>query len=200
MDVDLGAVASFLEAWGYAALLLLLVLNGIGSPIPEDLLLFATGYLVYVGVFQWPAALAIAMSGVVVSDVMLYSAGRHLAWRSTRWPDSRLLSAKRLQRATRWFARLGNGAVFVARLVPGTRALVFATAGARALPIRIFLRYDLVGAAVWVPMLLVIGYTSGNSVGELDNAIRLLWQGAFWMIAAALVLAWMAWGREVSKL
>ena len=63
--------------WGYPALLLLLVLTGVGLPIPEDLLLVTAGYLVFTDVFQWPLALAVSLIGVVVSDVMLYSAGRH---------------------------------------------------------------------------------------------------------------------------
>ncbi|MDP2055796.1 MAG: hypothetical protein Q8L75_19330, partial [Acidobacteriota bacterium] len=49
---------------------------GVGSPIPEDLLLLTAGYLVFSGVFVWPAALAIGLAGVVISDVMLFSAGR----------------------------------------------------------------------------------------------------------------------------
>lgn len=36
-----------LGTWGYPALLLLLILNGVGSPIPEDLLPLTEGYLVY---------------------------------------------------------------------------------------------------------------------------------------------------------
>ena len=31
---------------------------------------------------------------------------------------------------TRWFERRGHGVIFIARLTPGTRALVFLTAGA----------------------------------------------------------------------
>ena len=74
--------------WGYPALLLLLVLTGLGSPIPEDLLLVTAGYLVFTDVFQWPLALVVCLIGVVVSDVMLYSAGRHLAWQSTWGPGA----------------------------------------------------------------------------------------------------------------
>lgn len=154
---------------GYPALLLLLILTGVGSPIPEDLLLLTAGYLVFTDVFQWPLALVISAIGVVVSDLMLYSAGRHLACRSTRWSDGRVLSPERLQRTTRWFARLGHGVVFIARLTPGTRALVFLTAGARAVPVWSFLRYDAMGAALWVPAMLAVGYATGTRIGDLER-------------------------------
>lgn len=200
--MDPNIVSNLLATWGYPALLLLLILTGVGSPIPEDLLLLTAGYLVYTDVFHWPLALLICAIGVVVSDLMLYSAGRHLAWRSARWSEGRVLSPGRLPRTTRWFARLGHGVIFIARLTPGTRALVFLTAGARAVPVRSFLRYDVLGAALWVPAMLAVGYATGTRIGDLDNAIGWLNQSAVWAVAAAglLVVIWLSWGREESKL
>jgi membrane protein DedA with SNARE-associated domain len=97
-------------------------------------LLLTAGYLVFVGVFEWSLALGISAFGVVTSDLMLYSRGRHIAWRSERWPEDHFLSPERLQRATRWFARCGQSLVLIARLVRGTRAIVFVTAGVHSVP------------------------------------------------------------------
>lgn len=200
--MDAATLSSLLETWGYAALLLLLILNGVGSPIPEDLVLLSAGYLVYAGVFEWPLALAISAVGVVTSDVMLYSAGRHLAWHSARASDDALLSPRRLQRTTRWFARLGHGVIFVARLVPGTRAVVFLTAGAHGIPAGRFLRYDVLGASLWVPGMLFAGHASGAAVGDLGEAVAWLNRSALWAMAALslLLVLWLTWGREASKL
>lgn len=77
--MDSNTVANLLGTWGYPALFFLLILTGVGSPIPEDLLLLTAGYLVFSDVFQWPIALGIGATGVVVSDLILYSAGRHIA-------------------------------------------------------------------------------------------------------------------------
>nr|MBA3948515.1 hypothetical protein [Acidobacteriota bacterium] len=52
--------------------------TGVGSPIPEDLILATAGYLVSAGVFGWPGALAAGVFGVVASDAMLYGWGRRL--------------------------------------------------------------------------------------------------------------------------
>jgi membrane protein DedA with SNARE-associated domain len=139
---------------------------------------------------------------VVISDVMLYSAGRHLAWRSMRWSDSRVLSRERLARATGWFDRIGDPLVFIARLIPGTRAMVFISAGARALPVSSFLRYDVLGASVWVPSVLVIGHASGSHIGDVEMVMAWVSRSAVWMIAivSVLFLIWLSWGREESKL
>jgi membrane protein DedA with SNARE-associated domain len=200
--MDPEALSTVLDVWGYPVLLLLLVLTGVGSPIPEDLLLLTTGYLVFSDVFEWPAALAVSLLGVVLSDVMLYSAGRHLAWRSTRRPESQMLSRQRLDRATRWFHRVGEPLVLIARLVPGTRVMVFLAAGVRALPVWSFLRYDVAGAALWVPGMLLVGYASGSRVGNLEMLITWVGRSAVWMmvIPCVLLLIWLAWGREESKL
>lgn len=200
--VDPETLSALLHAWGYPALLLLLILTAAGSPIPEDLLLLTAGYLVFSDVFEWPAALAVSLVGVVLSDVMLYSAGRHLAWRSTRWPNSRAISGERLERATGWFNRVGHPLVLIARLIPGTRAMVFLAAGVRSLPVWSFLRYDVLGASLWVPSMLVVGHASGSRIGDLEMVIAWVSRSAVWMIAIASVflLIWLSWGREESKL
>lgn len=191
-----------LSLWGYPALLLLLILTGVGFPIPEDLLLLTAGYLVFSDIFQWPAALAVSLIGVIVSDLMLYSAGRHLAWNAMRNSEPRVLSRERLERATRWFDRFGDRVVFIARLLPGTRAMVFVSAGVRSVSMGSFLRHDALGASLWVPSVLAVGYASGTHIGNIESAIAWGSSGGVWIAAVAIVLLllWQSWGREESKL
>lgn len=92
--------------------------------------------------------------------------------------------------------------MFIARLIPGTRAMVFISAGARALPVSSFLRYDVLGASVWVPSVLVIGHASGSHIGDVEMVMAWVSRSAVWMIAivSVLFLIWLSWGREESKL
>ncbi len=195
-------LAELVATWGYLALLVLLLLTGVGSPIPEDLLLLVAGYLVFTGVTGWPLTVTICLVGVVGSDTMLYSAGRHLAWRPCKSLEERVLSPARLRRVTRWFDRIGPKAVFAARLVPGTRALVFVTAGLRGLPASRFLIYDLLGALIWVPLLVLLGHQLGDRVGDLSALADWSQDGSVWlaMLALTLLVLWHVWGREESKL
>lgn len=195
-------IADFLSTWGYLALLALLLLTGIGSPLPEDLLLLIAGYLVYAGTMTWPLALAVAMTGVVGSDMVLYAAGRHLVWRPRASLERRVLSPGRLRRVTRLFDRIGATAVFAARLIPGTRAVVFVTAGVRGLPASRFLAADVLGALLWVPFLLIVGHSFGPRIGSLSDFAEWTQRGTLWLAVAALVLVilWLLFGREESKL
>jgi membrane protein DedA with SNARE-associated domain len=99
-------------------------------------------------------------------------------------------------------SRCGYGLVLVARLVPGTRAIVFATAGANSIPISSFLRYDILGAALWVPAMLAAGRVAGRHIGSLGNVVDGFERaGAFaFLIASVVFLVWFWLGREESKL
>jgi membrane-associated protein len=195
-------LAEFIALWGYPALFALLLLTGIGSPIPEDLVLLMGGYLVFVGATTWPLTLTVSLVGVVGSDTVLYSAGRHVACRSRSNLEERVLSPAHLRRVTSWFARFGAVTVFGARLVPGTRALVFGAAGLHGLPASRFLISDALGALIWVPLLLNVGHRLGDRVGDLNALLQWTQHGGAWLaaFAAMLLIVWLIWGREESKL
>ena len=107
-----------------------LAATGIGFPIPEDLLLLAGGYLIALDVFGWPATWALGVVGLMVSDVILFTAGRRLRHESIEGTRlERVLRPERVRAATAWFDRLGSPAIVAARFVPGSRAIVFVTAG-----------------------------------------------------------------------
>jgi membrane protein DedA with SNARE-associated domain len=201
--MDPNAAAEFLSIWGYPAFVVLLLATGFGSPIPEDLLLLVGGYLISADVFSWQLVLPLAMIGVVGSDCILYVAGRHLRTRSIRGPRfRRLIRPARLRLATRWFGRMGDRSIFVARLVPGTRAVTFITAGLRGVaPVR-FLILDVLGALVWVPLLLFSGGLLGEQIGGLHRILGWIARGAEWaiLLGILLLIAWWWWGREESKL
>jgi membrane protein DedA with SNARE-associated domain len=200
--MDPHELSELVGAWGYLALLALFLATGVGSPIPEDVLLMTTGYLLFAGALEWPAAWAVALAGVVASDLILFLAGRQAASRASRRQDDHFLSRARLSAATRWFDRAGDPLILLARLVPGTRAVVFFTAGLRSVPASTFLVYDGVGALVWVPAMLAVGQAAGPRLGELEMMVERVQSGAFWVLlaAAGLLVLWRTRGREQSKL
>lgn len=127
-------LAELLGDWGYATYVFLLCATGVGSPIPEDLILATAGYLVSAGVFGWPGAIAAGVFGVVASDAMLYGWGRRLRGGAAGGWLSRFVRPDHLARADRWLSRFGPWSVFVARLVPGARAVAFIGAVLRQMP------------------------------------------------------------------
>ncbi len=199
--MDPTVIASVLQDWGYPALLALLCATGIGSPLPEDLLLLSGGYMISAGVFAWRVTLPLAITGVVASDLMLFGFGRRMRTHSLGGWAGRVLPIARLQRAEP-FARAGAASVLIARLVPGTRAIVFISAGLHGVSPVVFLVLDVLGAAIWVPLLLWVGTALGEEIGGLGALLSGISRAAFWVAAAAvlLLIAWRFWRTEESKL
>jgi membrane protein DedA with SNARE-associated domain len=192
-----GAVA-LLSTWGYPAYLLLFLASALGSPITEDLLLLIGGYLAGIGVFRWPIALGIALPGVLATDLAMYGVGRKVRSHTLRGGLlRRYVRPGRLRLATRWFSRFGDRVVFLARLVPGTRLLVFVTAGLRGMPIGRFLAYDATAALLWVPSIMWVGHDLGERFGSFDATLR--WVGdrvlLLVLLAAAVYAVRRLWRR-----
>lgn len=200
--MDPTTLGELLAEWGYAAYLTLLYATGVGSPIPEDLLLLTAGYLVSVEVFSWPGAFVLGVFGVVTSDLMLYGWGTRLGSGAPGRRLRRLASPRHVKAATAWLNRFGDVMVFAARLLPGTRAITFIGAGMRDMPIGRFLVFDTLGAIIWVPFVLTLGAALGEEIGGLDRLMSRLGQVGGWLLAAAIVLlvVWHRWRSEESKL
>lgn len=200
--MDPRTIAELLGDWGYATMLVLLCATGVGSPLPEDLILASAGYLISAGVFSWPAALAIGVAGVVASDAMLYGWGRRLREGADSGWLVRIVSPQHMRRMERLLVRFGDGSVLVARLLPGTRAVAFMGAGIRRMAFGRFLLLDLAGALLWVPLVLYMAAQLGEEIGGLERLLGRLGRFGGWMIAGAivLVLLWRWWRAEESKL
>lgn len=195
-------LAELLGDWGYPIYLLLLMATGVGSPIPEDLILATAGYLVSASAFSWPGALILGVLGVVTSDVLLYAWGRRLHAGVSRGWMGRLVRPHHLVAAERWLVRFGDKAVFFGRLVPGTRTVAFVGAGMRRVPLGRFLLFDVLGAAVWVPAVLFAGTQIGEEIGGLDQLLARLTRSIVWVVLGLVILValWKWRGAEASKL
>jgi len=77
------------------------------------------------------------------------------------------ITAERLDRAERFFARRGNRIVVVARFIDGLRQLNGVIAGITAMPWRSFLIYNALGAALWVGWWTSVSYLLGNHLVKI---------------------------------
>jgi membrane protein DedA with SNARE-associated domain len=167
-----GLVSSYIEHFTYAGLFLVLVLCGLGLPVPEDLALLTGGFLVHRGITQYPTTLAISFVGVVAGDNSLFFLGRRFGTSVLRYLGfvrPRILP--RIERLKVFMDRHGHMAIFYARFLAGVRALVYLTAGSAGVTPRRFVVYDALGALISVPLMVSVGYFFGH---QIDLAIRYL--------------------------
>lgn len=146
-------IQEFIEHFTYGGIVLVLLLGGLGVPLPEELPILAAGALAREAVIRWWIALPLCIVGVLVGDVVLYWAGRHwgerlLGWRVVRF----VLTEARERRLLSAYRRHGLKIVVIARHVVGLRAAAFLTAGIARLPFWKFLLVDTAAACVGVPV------------------------------------------------
>ncbi len=167
-----GLVSSYIEHFTYVGLFLVLLLCGLGLPVPEDLALLTGGFLVHRGITQYPTTLAISFVGVVAGDNSLFFIGRRFGTGILRYVGFvRPRVLPRIERLKRFMDRHGHMAIFYARFLAGMRALVYLTAGSAGVSPRRFVVYDALGALISVPVVVSIGYFFGD---QIESAIRYL--------------------------
>jgi membrane protein DedA with SNARE-associated domain len=155
----------YLEHFPLLALFLLLILGGIGLPVPEDATLILCGLLIANEVIRPVPALATVYAGVLTTDVLLYSIGRTFGRDVvTHKRFNRFLSRDRLNRLEQRFRKNGFLFVLFGRHVVGLRAQVFLVAGVMAMPFTNFLAADAVSALGTIALMVGIGYTGRNSL------------------------------------
>jgi membrane protein DedA with SNARE-associated domain len=178
-----GIVSGYIEHFTYLGLFVILLLCGMGLPMPEDIALLAGGFLVHRGVIRYPITLAVALLGVVAGDNSLFFLGRHFGTGLVRYFGlNRPGSKAQIDRIRAFMRRHGHRAIFYARFLAGLRALIYLSAGSFGVtPLR-FLAYDLLGAIISVPIVVSIGYLFG---GQLEVVIHYLggFERLLWVVA-----------------
>ncbi|MGB0060125.1 DedA family protein [Candidatus Binatus sp.] len=167
-----GLISTYIEHFTYLGLFVVLMLCGLGLPIPEDVALLAGGYLVHRGITRYPITLAVSLVGVVTGDNSLFFLGRHFGSGLVRYFSiGRPGRKQQIERIEGFMQRHGHRAIFYARFLAGLRALVYLSAGSFGVRPALFLFYDLLGALISVPIVVTLGYVFGKQLEMLVKYI-----------------------------
>ena len=80
----------------YPGVFLVLLVTGLGVPIPEELPIVIAAMMSRWQVMHWAGALGSCLGGVLAADMLLYGVGRHFGRRILEWPTARrILSPER---------------------------------------------------------------------------------------------------------
>ena len=162
-------VIAVISQAGYPGIVLLMGIESACIPLPSEIIMPFSGYLVYTGRFKlaW-VALAGAVGCNVGSLVAYYVGalgGRPLAEKYGRYV---LVTRHDLELADRWFARYGDWAVFFARLLPVVRTFIALPAGIARMNFLRFNVYTFLGSLPWC---LALAY-AGLKLGERWTILR----------------------------
>ena len=191
------ALAAFIKAvissLSYPGIVLLMAIESACIPLPSEVIMPFSGYLVYAHRFSslWLVATMGAI-GCNLGSVLAYElgayGGRPLIEKYGKYV---LLSAHDLEMADRFFQRYGNITVFLGRLLPVIRTFIALPAGIARMPRGRFHFYTFAGSWPWCWVLAYIGLKLGER-WDSDSRLK-LWFHRLDAVIVVVLLLGIAW-------
>jgi membrane protein DedA with SNARE-associated domain len=185
-------VTHVIDLGGYAGIAGLLALNSAGIPIPSEVILPFSGYLVYLGRFN---LFFVALAGAVgcnIGSAIAYwigaAGGRPLVARYGRWV---LMSQHDVDRMAEFFVRYGSITILVGRMLPVVQTFVAFPAGIARMGRLRFHAYTTIGSLVWYTCLTYIGKRLGQA-WDTDPRFH-EWFHRFHLVVEIALLAGVVW-------
>jgi membrane protein DedA with SNARE-associated domain len=194
---DLLAVVSGFVVWiidrlGYTGIAVAMAIESACVPLPSEVIMPFSGYLVSQGRFHlWAVAVAGAVGCTIGSAVAYWVGARGGRRFILRYGRYLLISPHDVERADRWFARYGMAATFISRLLPVIRTFISLPAGIARVPFVRFLCYAFLGSLPWSWVLAYAGYLLGEHWDRVGGILHSL--DVVIVAALALGVAWFVW-------
>jgi len=188
-------IVATISTLGYAGVVLLMAIESACIPLPSEVIMPFSGYLVHTGRFNlWAVAVAGA-AGCVVGSLVAYWAGKYGGRRFIeRYGRFVLISRGDLDLADRWFARYGEIIVFASRLLPVVRTFIAFPAGVARMNLSRFTLYTFLGSLPWCLGLAYVGQILGEQWDKNDSLKTWFHRFDFLIgIAFILAAAWWVW-------
>jgi membrane protein DedA with SNARE-associated domain len=143
----------------------ILLLCGLGLPIPEDISLITAGALAYAGVVNVHTAFFVCLAAVLGGDTLAFLLGRFFGPRVLQSRlFKRFFTPKKQLRVRAYFRKYGSKVIFVGRFLPGLRFTIYFSAGILKVRPAIFFIYDSLAAILSVPLLVYAAWFFGNRI------------------------------------
>jgi len=141
--------------------------------LPGDSLLFAAGMMAA----KYPESLNVwliillLLVAAILGDACNYLVGKYFGDKAMRIRimGKTMIKPEHLDRTHSFFKKYGPSTIIIARFVPIVRTLAPFAGGISAMNYGIFLKFNIIGAILWVVSLTFAGYYLGNIPLVRDN-------------------------------
>jgi len=171
--VESSFLTDFFQDFGYLAPFVVLLLCGVGLPLPEEVSLIGSGILVHRGdVDFWPVTL-VCSAAILIGDSVPFFLGRRygMSLLKIRWV-ARILHPERFSKLRARFEEYGIWATFACRFVAGVRLPGYFVAGTMGMRWGRFLLLDALGVLISVPISIYLGKIFGGQVDKLEERVH----------------------------
>ena len=184
------AFLSFIDAWGYLAVVILMAMENACIPVPSELILGFAGYMVSAERMTFTGAMIAGMIGGMSGSIFAYAVG---ATGGRKFVDKYgkyfFIKKSHVDLAQKWFDKYGIRAVFFSRMLPIVRTFISLPAGFARVNFKQFLFFTFAGSLPWTALILYAGVLLGDNweyLLEIGHEFSL----AF-IVVSVIIIAWL---------
>lgn len=190
-------VISVISNFGYLGVFLAMAIESACIPLPSEIILPFTGYMVFLGHFTlWQATIAATLGNLFGALVAYYIGlwgGRPFIKRFGRYV---FINEQEFSKIEKLFERRGEFTVFIGRLLPVVRTFISLPAGiARMNAVKMAI-YTIAGALPWCLLLIIVG----QKLGENWNTLKPLFHRLDLFVGILILMLLGYWINKKRKL
>jgi membrane protein DedA with SNARE-associated domain len=190
------AIIDFISSSGYLGIFFAMLVEGIITPIPSELIMPFAGYLASTGMFYLPFVILAGTLGATLGSTLAYGiawvVGRPLVDKYGRYI---FLDQKKVDKADAWFKKWGSWGILIGHAIPGIRSVISFPAGIFRMELKRFVIFTFLGALIWNSVLASAGYWLGEYYIEFWQALE-GWDVIILVIAVLGLAAYLIWKRR----
>jgi membrane protein DedA with SNARE-associated domain len=177
------------QQFTYLGPFIVLLLCGMGLPLPEEVTLIGSGILVYQGKADFVLISATCSAAILLGDLIPYYLGHHFGKSVLKIPFvARILHPERFARLEKRFLDHGMWATFVCRFLPGVRIPGYFVSGTMGMRSWRFLLIDGLGILISVPISIHIGFLFGDQMDRLKATMKDLHLVLGFLVVALVII------------
>jgi membrane protein DedA with SNARE-associated domain len=195
-------IVGTISALGYGGIVVLMAIESACIPLPSEIIMPFSGYLVFTGRFDLALVATAGAIGCNLGSTVAYAVGYYGGRPFVeRWGGYVLIGQRELDWAHRFFGRYGSITVLVGRLLPVIRTFIALPAGIAGMSQAKFQIYTFIGSWPWCYALAYVGYRLGEQ-WDSDPRFKAIMQRSDMLVVVAIVLgiAWYIWWHVKHRL
>ncbi|MFH1833127.1 MAG: DedA family protein [Candidatus Levyibacteriota bacterium] len=172
-----GLIIHLIQATGYFGIFILMTLESALIPIPSEVTMPFSGFLISKGTLSLIPVILAGAVGNLIGSLIAYAIGYYLEENVIlslvgKYGKFILMTKSDYLKSVAWFKKYGNSVVFFSRLLPAVRTFISLPAGLAEMNIWKFSIYTFVGSLIWSALLTMVGVYMGDNWHALESYFR----------------------------
>jgi membrane protein DedA with SNARE-associated domain len=185
-------ITSQISHLGYAGIFILMTLESALIPIPSEIIMPFSGFLVSEKKLDFTITVLAGSVGNLVGSLATYYLGQKIRRDVIlRYGKFLLIREHHLEFAERVFKKHGSKITFAARLLPAVRTYISLPAGIGSTPIKTFIVYSFAGSLIWNLLLVYFGIRLGENWKNIEVYSPIL--DGIAVVAVTSFIIWFIW-------